>query len=59
MFLNTCIEKNLENTTKNVLTKRQNVSLVQLKGLADDNFILTQSVQFLFDKIENIVRKGE
>ena len=30
-----------------------------MKTFADDNFILAQSVQFVFERVENTVGKGE
>ena len=35
------------------------LTFIKLKTLADDNFIVTQTVQFHFDKVANIMKNGE
>ena len=43
----------------NPLPNNTILALSKLKAFADDNFYLAQMVQFLFDREENILRKGE
>ena len=43
----------------NPLSDDKIVALAKLKAFADDNFIVTQTVQFLFERLQNVVGKGE
>ena len=50
-----CIEKK----NLNSLPNDQDLDLSKLKGFADDNLNLTLKLQFILERIENIVGNGE
>ena len=43
----------------NPLTDKRFLASSKLKAFADDNFNMAQIVQFFFEKVENVVGKGE
>ena len=52
-------DKSLRSLVLTRLPDEKNLALSRLKAFADDNFIEAQAVQFPFDRVENVVGKGE
>ena len=42
-----------------LFTKQQNLDLSKLKAFEDKKINVTEKLNFLFERVENIVRKGE
>ena len=45
--------------TSSTFNRQKYLNLLQLESKTEDNFIVVQMAQFLFDRLENIAGKGE